>query len=636
MRLYNINRKFYAQIDSLPVLSEFDSTFFKSLLLEDQIDYLKKKYPEIDEKTIQQAIDLDRKNAEKLLYGLKTGVIKQIDQESLAAVAGLDPFKKDSGKSEADLAYEAAIRRAKEINPNYWQWILRVQKENPEARFDEGLFHYIEGAGISPDRLKSMSLEEVERRSRKWHEEQFSQQKAGGEYHDGIDKAVFRAGPYYFVPVSTKDAVTEGHKMQNCIGSFCNPSDTTKVYSMRNAYNNPHVSISVKKHYNSDYWYICEIKGKQNKKPVEAYVPYATAFIDYLFTQQGCVLDGSSGDALDILDLNKYAKYYVGNIDQIANKLSDKTLNEAVAIRGLYHVDEAIVKRLTRDTIVGLLHHNRALNMPGAHTDWNPARFITFAVKYRKLSEAEATQLAETQRLPRSAHMVIYATYHPEEFIQEISKVPVDDLAAAASNYVDAIEAYPQRHVLFGKIAQELITSQARNRDDILKCVLAKSPIKYVVQLLGAVGEPDNSMISFILYALSEILASDNFEDKYAILSMVPREFKMPRDLADVIVYSTSFEQLPQLYNLHNAQINLRIKYFMSAIGKLPADELSYYTIRGSEGFIRDADVVLRIDDMEQLRKLRSTTKSRSVKKLVDRKLARLQRLEDAKHQPAV
>lgn len=249
MKIFHINRK-----NSLKSYTrhsnKFSRVFLENILLENQLQYLTRKYPDIDPEIIQQAIDFDRRSAEKLVFGLQKGIINSLNADSLAAVANIDPHAKISNKSEANLAYEEEIKSAKSINPIYWQWILRVRRANPKAVFDEGIFHYLEAENIKTEDIKDKSLEEINLESEKWHENQFKTQKTGGVYQLGPDSPeALEVPPYAWVPVYTADARVEGDKMQNCIGSYCRPSEDTLIFSLRNRFNNPHVSISLKKLY---------------------------------------------------------------------------------------------------------------------------------------------------------------------------------------------------------------------------------------------------------------------------------------------------------------------------------------------------------------------------------------------------
>lgn len=519
MKICNINRTspiIYYKSYEIP---------WTDILLENQEAYLTRKYPEVDPSLIQQAIVADKRNAEKLVLGLKQGIITQINDNAIAAVANLDPFAKVSNKSEADLAYEAAIKRAKSINPKYWQWILRLQKEDPNVQFDEGLFHYIEGAGLTDADLKKLSLEEVAEASHKWHEEQFANQKTGGSYNLGPDSpGATSVGPFFWVPVDKVDAPIEGKKMQNCIGTYCIPSDATKIFSLRNKFNNPHVSMSLKKNTNN-VWEISEIKGKQNRLAVSSYIPYILEFADKMIAKGAKI--GMHSDLWSYpIDFDKYISAFngqLGNRPDLLEKItSDEIFNNLVVTNGISNVNDSIIKRLTPDSILSLVRHN-----PGANWSWKPAEFITLAMKHRKLTEEQALELLKTGALPRSALMTLKSVYHPDEFIQELSKINAEDLNAAWANYHHAIDTFPGKHPIFGEIVAELIQKRAWRSE--LQPLCSKIPTRQAMQILAAVFADrtylDKSLESALVGSLRDELTSSDFDTKYAILSTIPNSY---------------------------------------------------------------------------------------------------------------
>jgi hypothetical protein len=349
----------------------YDELLLEALLFENQLDYLTRKYPEVDPALIQSAIDLDRKNAEKLVFGLKSGVISDIGPDSLEAVAGLDPFAKVSTKSESELAYDAAVRSAKSISPDYWQWIIRVRKSNPDAQFDEGLFHYLEAEGLKTEDIIDSPFDEIQRKADDWHRQQFADQQARGTYNKTPEKdAVFSAGAYSWVPVDSDDARTEGAKMQNCIGSYCKPAPDVKIFSLRNSYNNPHVSLSIKKKSDKD-WSVAEIKGKQNQIPVKKYVKYIIPFLEFLVKKNVDVTSSADFWRLDTPDWVKFIKYYKGSIFAIPSEkrdvLSDELYNELMVKN---HSDfptgrsvmDSVLSRLTPETIEAVITSSGHIN----------------------------------------------------------------------------------------------------------------------------------------------------------------------------------------------------------------------------------------------------------------------------------
>lgn len=618
-------------VSPLVVDESFYGLFYGLLSESQQAEYLAKKYPEVDTKVIQQAVDLDRRNAEKLVFGLQTGVIRSLDADSVAAVAGLDPFAKGGDKSESDLGYEAAIKRAKAVNPRYWQWVLRQQKDDPEAGFDEGLFHYLEGEGVSDEELKKLSLKDVRERSEKWHDEQFVGQSAQGQYKLGPDsEGVTPTGPFFWVPVDAGDAVKEGAKMQNCIGRYCNPSSSTKIFSMRNKFNNPHVSMSVVSQQNVRS--VGEIKGKQNKQPVDKYVPFIEEFVSKL-VKKGAKI-GAHSDFWQLpIEADQYVDYVVGDVSVLYPKVSDGKLNELVVKNGLARAAPEIVARLSPEVVTQLLQYN-----PGATNWWDASEFMKLAISNRKVSEEQVQELATKGVLPRDAMLVAHAVFNPEAFVAELEKAIPEDLAAAWSNYKSAIAAFPGRHEVFMKIAEKLMMFGNRN-SEVMKTLYMKSPARLLIRLLASVkSRPDT--LSVLVSALMPELTGEDFETKYYILSLIPNAPVQGSGewddgsgiaMADKIVYSTALHDLPKLYNLKIPALNARMQNLMVGVKAIAAEAGQYPQMAGlAAQFVKDADMVLDTDDVDELREFRRLTKSRGVKKLIDRKIARMEKLANA------
>jgi hypothetical protein len=640
MKIYSINRSESQFVEYIPEPFEgFDRFFYESILLEGQEDYLKKKYPEVDMALIQQAIEFDRKNAEKLVMGLRDGVINTLDQDAVAAVAELDPFAKKSNKSQADLEYEAAIKSAKEVHPKYWQWIIGQRKKDPDAEFDEGLFHYFEGEGLTGDEIKKLTLEKAREKSERWHRQQFASQEEGGTYKLSPDSPdAIKTGPFAWVPVYKADAKTEGKKMQNCIGSFCRPSADLKIFSMRNKFNNPHVSLSMSNE--NGIWAIREIKGKQNKLPADKYTPFVLEFADKVLQKGAGIRPGSDFWRLPI-DFDDYIQFYTGDITgdrNILNKITDETLNAVVQRNGLGRVDENIINRLTPETVIQLLENNPA----AANSQfWDDSEFLMLIIKKRLINEDRAKALAEQGKLHRGAQMTVLAAYHPDQFVATIDKVPVEDLAAAFKNYKHAVESLQDPHEVFTRIVTELIDKGIFNLEygkPLLGAMPARDLLRLIPNWSDGFGQQSwqtkyrsQQYLNAVANALANEVVSDNFETKYAIVSQFPQDYAFPDELADCIVYSTTFEQLPQLYQLGNSSLNRKMKHMLAGIQEIKAEEaqISYPKLSGgSEQLLSGADQVLALDDPVKLRELRKATKSRGIKKLVDRKLARLQRLQ--------
>ena len=156
------------------------------LIVEEQIDYLTRKYGEqVDQELIQKAIDISTRYAEKLLFGYVNNIIDSISSGNIEQVKDLDPFKKETRKSETDLEFDVKKQRAKQISRKHWQWIIRIWKDDPNAEFDQSWFDYLQYADIPDEELLTKSIANISRESDRWHAEEFENQDTGGDYKIG-------------------------------------------------------------------------------------------------------------------------------------------------------------------------------------------------------------------------------------------------------------------------------------------------------------------------------------------------------------------------------------------------------------------------------------------------------------------
>ena len=248
-----------------------------SLILENQAEYLRKKYGDaVSMDDINLAIATDNSLAEKLIFGLCTGVIDNIGPESLDLVRDLDPFRRETQKSEANIKYEETQNKAQQINRQYYQWIIKVWKANGEDfPIDIQIFDYLAANDIAPGDIKDLSYELILRRSVQWHEEvqkvqrnygvlQYNKDNTPGELPEGQNYEEY--GGFYFLKLQRVDAEVEGKMMQNCIGGHMISSTGDRyIISMRNKKNYPVADIRVQNNV------ITEIKGRQNQPPVPKY-----------------------------------------------------------------------------------------------------------------------------------------------------------------------------------------------------------------------------------------------------------------------------------------------------------------------------------------------------------------------------
>ncbi len=620
------------------MLLSYQELLLEALLVENQLEYLSKKYANINPELIQQAIDLDKKNAEKLVFGLANGVIDKIDQESIAAVANLDPFAKASRKSEADLAYEAEIKAAKQINPKYWQWILRIRRADPDSIFDRGIFDYLEAEDLTTDDILDKSLDDINRASERWHTEQFANQAIHGTYEKTPqNSAMLKVGAYAWVPVDEKDSRIEGAKMQNCIGTYCRVTPENKIYSLRNSYNNPHVSINVKKT-QSGIWQLEQIKGKQNRQPIAKYVPYILPFVEKLFEKGVDPSNSHDFWSLESPDLIKYVKYIKQSIfassipKSFINIVSDEFLNDNIKKYGLtegYNLwggrdeNESIIKRLTHDTIVSVLQ-------PGKLSPATASKFFKAVIKFGAISEDETASMLENFDLTRSVKMVIMARFKSQEFLQELKKIDPEDLLLVLKNYIEGIEAFPYTDPYFTQVLRIFFTNVGRNYQmgDYIKSIMSKTPSADLMTILQERSTTAQTFEDiFLAKELLSRVKTPDIQTYSNILKYVKPDFDN-RSVLNDIIFSLDYEELPALYDAGNHIITLNdlLTPLIALIRNIVPNENRRILPGTSEDVAKAAEFILNTDDREQLLELRRATNSRGIKVMVDRKLARLNR----------
>jgi len=132
--------------------------------------------------------------------------------------------------------------------------------------------------GMGP--WQSISAQTMIQAAEKWHE-QFVPAIEVGEYNTKNVHHDFGDG-YTMVLVPPEDVETEGRNMGHCVGGYCDDIiiGRLKIYSLRDAKNEPHVTIEVG---GSSGRNVHQIKGKENAPPVQKYAPYIRNWLDEYF-----------------------------------------------------------------------------------------------------------------------------------------------------------------------------------------------------------------------------------------------------------------------------------------------------------------------------------------------------------------
>ena len=171
----------------------------------------------------------------------------------------------------------------REIHPSWKGYMEYIQS-------GEGLLYivdFLNGARNIPQELWDSDWGTMKASAEDWHEE-LSHVEDTGEYTTKDVVWDFGNG-YTIVTVPADDLETEGNKMGHCVGGYCRFVDRGNlIYSLRDANNEPHVTLSYERFRTTSSGrggggQFYEIKGKQNKPPVEKYAKMIKAWLTQQF-----------------------------------------------------------------------------------------------------------------------------------------------------------------------------------------------------------------------------------------------------------------------------------------------------------------------------------------------------------------
>ena len=168
-------------------------------------------------------------------------------------------------------------------SPNYPSWVNENIKQGKEVlqlsdiSLDE-LLHYADFLNTLPSTkdLTRMSFTDFSKKITEW-EHSFKQNNTE---EDGIH-TVFKIKDYTWVEVTGRNSLKrEGSLMNHCVGGYFEKvqNGTTKIYSLRDAANKPHVTVE----FNTRFKEIRQLKGNSNKPINPKYLPYVIPFLNEL------------------------------------------------------------------------------------------------------------------------------------------------------------------------------------------------------------------------------------------------------------------------------------------------------------------------------------------------------------------
>ncbi len=176
---------------------------------------------------------------------------------------------------------------------------------NPhQAEFQESLTRSSEWLASKYPRLAAkfprMTVPQI---LKKWQKDHKRMQRRRRNYLDTSGDAIRKCFEFEqftiveFIPKHPElflEMVRESHYMQHCLGEFDEPkkgiggygqyyldrinNEDLRLFSLRDHVNKPHVTLAL--YFQDDQLWVEQIKGKQNRSPVDRYVPTVQAFLN--------------------------------------------------------------------------------------------------------------------------------------------------------------------------------------------------------------------------------------------------------------------------------------------------------------------------------------------------------------------
>jgi len=244
----------------------------------------------------------------------------------------------------------------------------------------------------------------------------------------------------------------------------------------------------------------------------------------------------------------------------------------------------------------------------------------------------------------RSVRMILTSRFRPDEFMAELKAIHPEDFILARANYADAIEAYPNIDEYFTVLLNITLAADIRD-DDFMQVLIGKTPTADLIQL-NAIAKakanftqyyPDREAVIHILM-LNELfnrITDKNIDAYEKLLGYTAPSYQFQNRIVTTnfkpnnIIFSVDFGDLPRLYRAgeHIVEFKTAIEAFMQNIGLAPGVKMN--VLSGTTPDVAEAtEFIMNTDDRDALMALRRQTKSRGVKIMVDRKIARLNRMQ--------
>lgn len=159
----------------------------------------------------------------------------------------------------------------KKNRKQYTKWLANVLQSGsrrPSQNELMGIVDYLNAVEVNFDVI---SFDELKELSDNWHTTEFEIPADTGSYSTKDVVYDFGNG-YTMVRVPPSDLEIEGNKMGHCVGGYCDyvNAGEGEIFSLRDSRNEPHVTIRTYS-YKGHPTTVDEIKGKENKPPIEKY-----------------------------------------------------------------------------------------------------------------------------------------------------------------------------------------------------------------------------------------------------------------------------------------------------------------------------------------------------------------------------
>jgi len=255
---------------------------------------------------------------------LRRSILKKIKKNPTMNLSEIKELETDSKKDFLrQQGYEEEIvDLATSISPKYSVWLAREIKNYSKKRNKNQPSKHIYkpweniGRDINmvmdyikqndPD-IMSMSYEEVQNESEKWHEELILKQQEEDSTYKSHNVVYTLPTGWEIVKLESEDCEPEGNNMGHCVGGYSRDvaEGRTEIYSLRDTKNQPHVTIEMntyelpKKETTYDFSgvtdkkygiEIIQIQGKGNDEPIPEYKEMIKAWFQDLM-QKGYEFD---------------------------------------------------------------------------------------------------------------------------------------------------------------------------------------------------------------------------------------------------------------------------------------------------------------------------------------------------------